>query len=358
MRDLYMKRILGVVAALVIAASTALAPAGMAAAQSSAALSITPRKDYTVEAGKSVRDKLTIRNTDSERTLSLNLRVIDFTFMDDGGTPNLMLAEDAPQTAWSLKPFIKLAQTSLTVPPKETRSVEYTITVPKGQGAGSYYSAISYASGTPEGGNVGLSATGVTLAFATVPGITKQDLKLEKFGAYRIGDQSKKPKFLRLAINEPQNIAYQLKNSGNIAESPVGTVVLKHMFGQEIRINDINVHKSLALRGQTRTFISCITTKDQSLEDKGIERSNAKVCDNPPLWPGLYTASLDAFYGQNGNNTKELSGKSWFIYAPLWFIITLAVVLAAVAFGIWQITRKVKSGRRGGMRAKKSNLRR
>lgn len=353
-----MKRILSFAAALVVAVSAALAPIGSAAAQSSAALSITPRKNYTIEAGKTITDTLTIRNMDSGRTLNLNLDTVDFSFKDDGGTPDLMLGEDAPQTAWSLKPFIQLPSTTLNIKPRESKTVQISITIPKGQGAGSYYSAIMYSSGTPEGGNVGLSATGVTLAFVTVPGVVKQDLKLEKFGAYRAAGGGNKAKFLRLAINEPQNIAYQLKNSGNIAESPVGTVTLRHMFGQEVIINDINTYKSLALRGQTRTFISCITTKDQHLEDKGVERSNAKVCDNPPLWPGLYTASLDAFYGQNGNNTKEISGTSWFIYAPLWFIITLAVVLAAVAFGIWQITRKVKSGRRGGMRAKRSNLRR
>ncbi len=353
-----MKRILSFAAALVIVASAALAPIGSVAAQSSAALSITPRKNYTVEAGKTIRDTLTIRNMDSVRTLNLNLGIVDFSFKDDGGTPDLMTAEDAPQTAWSLKPFVKLATTKVDIKPRESKTVDVTITIPKGQGAGSYYSAITYASGDPATGNVGLSATGVTLAFVTVPGNVKQDLKLERFGAYQTLEDGKKEKFIRFAMNKPRNIAYQLKNSGNVAESPVGTVVLKHMFGQEIRINDINVHKSLALRGQTRTFISCITTKDQNLEDKGVERSNAKVCDNPPLWPGLYTASLDAFYGQNGNNTKEISGSSWFIYAPLWFIIAFAIALAAVAFGIWQITRRVKSGRRGGMRTKRSNLRR
>lgn len=352
-----MKRFAIIFSAFVIAAAIAFTSSGVAEAQSSAALSISPRKDYTIEAGKGVRDTLTIRNMDGERTLSLNISTIDFTFKDDGGTPDLMLAEDAPLTAWSLKPFINIPVKTLSIAPKESKTIDIAINVPKGQGAGSYYSAIVYSSGTPETGNVGLSASGVTLAFVTVPGTVKQDLKLENFGAYRTETQDKKAKFLRLAIDEPQNIAYKLKNSGNVAESPVGSIKLRHMFGQEITINDINPNKSLALRGQTRTFISCIETKDQHLELTGESRSTAKVCSNPPLWPGLYTASFDAYYGQNGNTTEEIRGTSWFIYAPIWFIVVLGVFVLAVAFMIWRIVHNSKNKRRG-VRAKKSALRR
>ena len=80
-------------------------PALPAAAQGSASLSIVPKKNYTIEPGKSVSDKLTIRNLDSQAPLILSLRLVDFSFNDDTGTPKLMLAEDAPQTTWSLKPF-------------------------------------------------------------------------------------------------------------------------------------------------------------------------------------------------------------------------------------------------------------
>ena len=86
--------------ALLVGVAYAL-PAPEAQAQSSAALSIVPRKDYTVEAGKSINDTLTIRNLDDERTLDVTLRVIDFTYDSDGGNPKFFLDEDAPQTAWS-----------------------------------------------------------------------------------------------------------------------------------------------------------------------------------------------------------------------------------------------------------------
>lgn len=353
-----MKRFASIITAFVAAVAIALTPYASVGAQSSAALSIVPRKDYTVEAGKSIRDTLTVRNMDSERTLELNLSVIDFTFKDDGGTPDLMLAEDAPQTAWSLKDFMKLSASSVSIPPRESKSIDVTVTVPKGQGAGSYYSAIVYSSGSPEGGNVGLSASGVTLAFVTVPGTVKQDLTLEKFGLYREASQGKAAKYLKLVINNPQRMGYTLNNQGNVAESPVGTMKLRHMFGHEVNITDINPQKSLALRGQTRTFVSCLATADEHLEKTGEQRSNAKVCKDVVLWPGFYSVSLDAYYGQNGNETKELTGTTWFIYLPIWSIVVLVAIILLIGFAIWRIKNAANNKKRTSRGSKKSALRR
>ncbi len=351
-----MKRFASIITAFAVAATVAFMPSGDAAAQSSAALSITPKKNYTIEAGKSVRDTLTIRNLDRERTLDLTLNVVDFTFKDDGGTPELMLAEDAPQTTWSLKPFIKVPKT-VKIKPMGSETLDMSVAIPAKQGAGSYYSAIVYSSGTPEGGNVGLSASGVTLVFANVPGTVKENLTLEKFGLYRPEADGKQAKYLRLAINNPQRVAYTLANEGNVAESPVGSITLRHMFGQEVNVTDINPQGSLALIGQTRTFVACLATKDANLELNGEERSNAKVCDDQVLWPGIYTATIDAYYGQNGNNTKEITGTTWFIYAPWWSLVILLLVIVGVILLSFKITRASKSKRRTN-RSRKSALRR
>src|SRR5690606_22781153 len=147
---------------------------GPVLAQSSASLSIAPKKNYTVEPGKTVNDTLVIRNLDTENTLDLSLRAVDFTFIDDSGAPKLMLAEDAPQTTWSLKPFLKIPK-SVQIPPKSSKTLDMSISIPAKHGAGSYYSAIVYSTGAPDGGNVGLSASGVTLVFTSVPGTVNED---------------------------------------------------------------------------------------------------------------------------------------------------------------------------------------
>ncbi|RYE15685.1 MAG: hypothetical protein EOP51_26650, partial [Sphingobacteriales bacterium] len=194
-----MKRLISIfIAAFAVLTVTAsVVPAQTASAQSSAALSIVPKKTYQIESGKSVKDKLTIRNIDTKIPLELNLRVIDFTFTDDGGTPKLMLAEDAPQTKWSLKPYLTVPKT-VKIAAGGSKTLDIGVNIPAKRGAGSLYSAIVYSTGASDGGNVGLSASGVTLVFANIPGQVNQDLRIEKFGAYHLAAGEKKATYTSL----------------------------------------------------------------------------------------------------------------------------------------------------------------
>lgn len=350
-----MKRFKGLLLIALAVVGFSVVPFSKVAAQSngSASLSIAPKKNYIIDAGKSVEDKLTIRNIDSQRPLELNVRIIDFTFTDDGGTPKLLLDENAPQTTWSMKDFISIPKT-VTIPASGSKTLDMKVSIPKNQGAGSYYSAIVYSTGAASGGNVGLSASGVTLVFANVPGQVKEDLKLEKFGAYNATTN----KYTFITGDEPQNMAYTLKNNGNVAEAPVGSITLKDMFGREYTISNVNPSGSLALIGQSRTYTACIKLADQKVEVAGQD-SRVKTCTSAGLWPGLYTAKLDLFYGQNGNLTQEINGTASFWYLPLWFVILMVIVLLILAFIIWRVVRwfREKFGAGGGNRNQKLSSR-
>jgi len=340
---------------VLVFAVAVLLPAQTASAQSSAALSIIPKKNYVIEQGKSIKDTLTIRNLDAEKELQLTLRLVDFTYSDDGGTPKLMLPEDSPQTTWSLKPFVTIPK-SVTVAPGASKTLDLRVSIPASQGAGSYYSAILYSSGSPDGGNVGLSASGVTLAFVSVPGEVNENLKLEKFGAYLDATPKNKGGYTFITATKPQSIAYTLKNEGNVTESPVGSITLKNMFGQEQVIDNINPNSSLALIGQSRTFTSCIKLASADVEFEG-RATQSSSCAEPGLWPGLYTAKIDMYYGQNGNNTKEINSTTSFWYLPWWFVITFVVVLLVATYGIWRLVQKIK-GRQFSNQRKKLSRRR
>lgn len=327
--------------------------AAAATTPGSASLSIAPKKNYVIEPGKSVKDKLVIRNLDAAHALNLTLRVIDFTYTDDGGTPKLFLGKDVPQTTWSLKPFMTVPE-SVTIPAGQSKTLDMSVTVPKNQGAGSYYSAIIYSSGTPTGGgNVGLNASGVTLAFLNVPGKVNEKLTLQKFGAYHEATPQTPAGYMNIMAKEPLTIGYTLKNDGNVVEAPVGSITLKDMWGHTTTISNVNPSGSLALIGQTRTFAPCIKLTTQDVKLAGTS-TPANTCTSPGLWPGLYTATIDLFYGQNGNLTQELTGSSYFWYLPWWFVIVVLLILAIVAYFIWRIQRAIRSKLNGGVKFKKS----
>lgn len=340
-----MKRFKGIVLAAfaVLLAATYALPASVSA--QSAALSIPPKKNYIVDPGDGVKDTLLIRNIDTTKPLQLYLRVIDFTYTDQSGTPKLMLAEDAPQTTWSAKPFLSVPQT-IEVPAGGNASIPIEVNIPQGQGAGSYYSAIIYSTSAPDGGNVGLAASGVTLAFISIPGKVSEDLQLKKLGAYDITANESSDGYRFITADEPKAIGYTLENKGNVTASPVGSITLKDLFGRETVISDINPNGSLALIGQSRTFTACIKIKEVDVNVSGSTAAG-KTCDNSGLWPGLYAVTADIFYGQNGNNTNEIVKTAYFWYLPLWFIIAVIIILLIIAYFIFKLVRKIKGSQKG-----------
>jgi len=344
-----------VVAVGVIAPSFGISNAN-AQSTGSAALSIVPKKNYVIEPGKSVSDTLIIRNLDASQDLNLSLRVVDFTFTDNGGTPKLFLDPSAPQTTWSLKPYLKLPKT-VKIGPGSSKKVDMSVAIPANHGAGSYYSAIVYSTSAADGGNVGLSASGVTLVFTTIPGKVNEDLKLKKLGAYDTEAKGDLSGYKYISDKQPMSIGYTLQNNGNVTEAPAGSIKLKGWFGKSYNIDNVNPSGSLALIGQTRTYTACIklATTDVSV---GGSTATTNTCANPGLWPGHYKVSLDVFYGQNGNNTQEVTGTAAFWYLPLWFVVTFFVILLILALVIWRLVVKVRKAMYGPKYRKSSVNRR
>lgn len=313
-----------------------LVPASQVSAASSAALSIAPKKNYVIQPGKSVHDTINIRNLDNSSPLNLSLRVIDFSYDGLGGTPKLMTDPNAPQTTWSLRSYMSVPETA-TVAPGQSKQIGMDIAIPAGHGAGSYYSAIIYSAGTGQGGgNLGLNASGVTLVFVNIPGKVSENLQVVKFGTYdRSVQQGDLSGYHYFNTQQPDTIAYTLKNNGNVTESPVGNITLRDLFGRTTTINDVNPVGSLALIGQTRTFTACIKLKPEQVSLAGVT-SKSTTCDAPGLWPGYYSLNLDLFYGQNGNMTQELTKMGGFWYLPWWFILVSILVLIVLAYYGWR----------------------
>ncbi|MBX6334693.1 hypothetical protein IRY61_05145 [Candidatus Saccharibacteria bacterium] len=308
----------------------------------SSGLSITPRKNYTIKPGETITDTLIIGNLDHDNKLTVTLRMIDFSFYDESGTPKLHISADLPQTPWSLRPFTTLPET-VEVPPGKRVSVDYSIKIPENLGAGSYYSAIMYQAGGSNGGNVGLNASGVTLVFVSVPGIVNEKLTLQKFGAYASEDNGVTGKYIFIAtMGSPKMVAFTVKNEGNVFEAPAGNIVVKNMFGKEVADIKANPNSSLALIGQTRLFAQCIRTVQQEVEFLGGKSKNT-ACVDPKLWPGRYTAELNVYYGQNGNQTREIIATATFWILPWWFLVILAALLALLAYGIWRLQQKLRA---------------
>ena len=349
MSETYRKGFMGKItrAIALIVAAVALFTVSSATAAQSNGLGVSPRKDFTVQPGKSITDTLYISNLSLNQDLQVNIRLVDFGAANETGTPALQLAENAPQTPWSLKPFVKV-QNTVRIAAGKSANVPITVTIPGGQGAGSYYSAVEYTAQNPETKEkVNISASTASLVFVTVPGDTKEKLTMKQFGAFASDDKGEGTFRSFFLGSTPKEFAYRLQNEGNIAEQPSGSLVVKNMFGRTVKeVEDANPKKQLVLIGQTRRIQVCVKSSVLTSKAPSGQESQQTVCDDPGLLPGRYTAQMALYYGINGSSTQEILASTSFWYLPWWSIILLVVVVLLIAWLVWFVTRKIKGKRR------------
>ncbi len=215
--------------------------------------------------------------------------------------------------------------------------------IPEGQGAGSYYSAIKYDPEIGESGdeNVMISGAPTQLIFVTVPGKATELMELKKFGTYNIKDKETDGKFQSLWATQPKKLAYLLHNSGNVAESPSGSIVIKNIFGKQVKtIDNANPKKNLALIDQTRRFEVCFASETKEVEQDG-RKTKVETCKDQKFLPGMYKAHMSLFYGINGSSTQEINAVATFWYLPWWFIGVIVAIIAALAFVIYKVRNKL-----------------
>ncbi|MDB5182216.1 MAG: hypothetical protein JWP13_979 [Candidatus Saccharibacteria bacterium] len=341
-----MKKIGILLSSFLLLTTIIMTPSSVSAAAN--AIGVNPRRDYIVSPGDKISETLFVNNIDKTEELTVKVEIIDFQSQNETGSPALLLKATQP-TKWSLKPFMTISS-QYKIAAGKSVEVPFTISIPKNLGAGSYYSAVRYSAVNPDTGeNVSLTSSAVTLLFVRVSGEARSSLTLDDFGAFTPNEDFTSGVFGKFyGASKPSYVSYKLRNNGNIAEQPTGSILIKDTFGKEYKLfQDANPGKNLVLIGQTRRIDVCLNEERKTIKnaDTGVDMEDVK-CNAPNLKPGRYTAQLGLVYGTNGNSSQELRETATFWYLPAWFIVSVLAGFAAVAFGVWTLIKKVKSFRK------------
>lgn len=299
-------------------------------------LGVTPKQSFTMNAGEQASNSLFLSNLNKTQPLTVKITVVDFEAANESGTAKLLKATSQPETPWSLKPYISLPDT-VTVPAGSQKQVPFTIKLPANVGAGTYYSAVEYTASTGTNQQqVSIAASTATLLFINVPGKVSELLTLKDFGF--TGDSKPTTGYSSLFKQQPEYFAYRLANSGNVAEIPAGSIIIKNVFGKTVaHVDSANPLSQLALIGQTRKFTGC-NVKDTSPEKIALPSN----CTPLHLSPGFYTATLALLYGQNGQPTRQIGATAHFWYMPTGVLVVLLIVLAVIAWLVYKLYHRIK----------------
>lgn len=318
------------------------------ASAASNSLGVNPRRDYVIKPGEKVSDTLYVTNLSKTEDLVINIRAVDFGPKNKTGSPNLLLKQTEP-TRWSLKPYLTVAK-DVTIPAGKSADVPFTVSIPANVGAGSYYSAIQYSTGRAGSEtNLSLTSSSATLMFVRVPGEAKSSLVLDRFGVFTPDSEKVGGVYGSFfSATAPKYLAVELTNKGNVAEQPSGSIIVKDIFGKEVKTYEkVNPNNNVVLIEQTRRLDVCLNEEFTERKDKETNRTiEETICHDSNLKPGRYTADLTMLYGDNGNSSQEVKSSATFWYLPVWFLALVALGLTAVTFAVLYVLRKLKRGGR------------
>jgi hypothetical protein len=277
--------VLGVMAAL-------LPTAAMAATTKDTSLSISPlRQELSVTEGAAASGKVTIGNQ-TESPITVTMTVKEFAVTD--------FAYDyvfkQPQDDW-----VKLPLPQAVLVSHESKSVAYSVNVPKRATPGGHYFAIFASTEIPGEGLPG-TAQVVSLLYLTVKGELVRTSVL----------QNDTVPFLVTGSEVPYK--FDVKDTGNIYFTAYFYGQLQGLFGQLPESGTSH----LLMPGAVRTVDGAIPA---------------------PLWPGIYKFT----YGYKVDFASIITTKSsYIVYVPPWSIAALVFLLLA---GHWLWQRRHKSSK-------------
>lgn len=318
--------------ALALVLAVSLLVGGLKAGAQSNGLGVTPKLSFTMKAGEQASNSLYINNLNKTQPLNIHLQVVDFEASGENGSAKLLQASDQPLTKYSLKPYLSLPD-NVVVPPGQSKQIPFTLKLPASVGAGTYYSAVEYIASTGSTQQqVNIAASTATLLFINVPGQVDELMTMESFGfSATTGGKSS-----YASSSAPKYFSYRIKNSGNVAEQPAGSLIIKNIFGHTVaHVTNANPKAQLALIGQTRRFEGC--NPRSTAADDIPKDSN---CTPFHLKPGFYTATLAVYYGQNGQETRQIGATAHFWYLPWSFVVVFVIILALIIYTIYRLYHK------------------
>lgn len=278
------------------------------------AIQISPtRNEVSVQAGEQKVISLILKNITSNDIVA---RVFLNDFESDGtsGTPKILI-DEGKTTPYSVKNILK-NYSDVELKAGETKEVKVTVEVPPNAAPGAYFGAIRYAA-IPKGQNdalapqVSLTASVAHLVFVEVPGEINQQLKIEKIDIQKNNSSSS------IFFSSPNKATVTVKNLGNGFARPFGKVDIQR-FGKSVDRYELNNTdpRGIILPSSSRAFTNDI--------------KNVKL-------PGKYTAVASIAYGEGG---EVISYKSTFWYLPIWFVLSLLVLIAAIGASVYLVYKK------------------
>lgn len=288
-------------------------------------LQISPtRTELSLSPGESKPFDITVKNI-TGGNLRAEVSINDFESDGVTGNPQIII-DDSVRTPTSIFNFIDNLK-SVELKSGETKRLTFNVNIPEDATPGAYYGVVRYAV-IPEGGvfsdrerQLALNASVGHLVLIEVAGDITEQMQVEDLSIGKSGNNNE-IKTGSFFFSSPDKSLLTINNLGNGFSRPFGDITITRMFGGEVHKAEVNnvEPRGIVLPQSTRVFTNDI---------EGI-----KI-------PGRYTATAVIAYGNGG---EVVTYKTSFWYLPIWLLLILAAIIAALAAWIYRRYKKQFSG--------------
>jgi hypothetical protein len=263
-----------------------------------------PVIQITGDPGQTVTTQVRLRDITSGQLVAKS-EVNDFGAQGESGQPKLIFGSDA-NNRFSLKSWVQPVG-DVTLNPGELRTISLRIVIPRNAEPGGHYGVIRF-SALPPGLNstgVSLSASIGTLVLLRVSGNVTEKLQLLETFVEKNGHRGS---FFQ---KSPVTFVERFQNNGTVHLSPVGTLVVKDIFGHQVAKLDVNKTNGNVLPDSVRRF-------DQAWSKKGLF--------------GYYTVAVTTGYGTHGQVIEGPATGFWVV--PVVPVLVILALLLLIFFGL------------------------
>lgn len=270
--------------------------------------------------GETVTATFTVINTQgTDQTYYLD--TLSFQAKDESGEPKFLTEE----TSDNLSKWVSFPVDQIVVPARSKVDVPFTVQIPADVTSGSYHTAITVSSAPAEvvatNGAI-IEAKTATLVFLLIKGETTKKVALLDFVSGGKWIQS----------NLRQTFTYRLQNQGNVYAIPEGQIVLRDLFGRELRSIDANEEKQRVLPATTRSF----QATDQKVTGfLDILSDQAKHFSLGPVTATLFVNFGDGF--------EPVHATTSFWYVPYQLILSVLLLASLLVIGYQTLSKHKKT---------------
>ena len=283
-------------------------------AQSSGGISVTPsilRLDLETDPAEF---ELVYQNNSNSEVV-LDFSATDFSDLEDGWKVRFLDDKESKNYHYSLSSWIEFEKKSITLTPGETGTVRVIVNKDELAPGGHYGSIMA-----------NISTVDKTQAQVDIKGV----LSTIVFVRTNFGTEIEKGSISDLSFDRgslfsfPKSVVLRFNNQGNTELVPLGSVLIKDMFGRTVAKGILNEGSNYSLPESIKRF---------TIE---MKQSGARFV------PGYYTTELDLKYGKD---EKKISYQKSFLYIdPI--MLGLMVIGAGVLFYlIKRLNRKIRTHR-------------